>query len=137
MEGFQTKRAVKPTYVTISNFEFYDCLKEDADQGETNWTISRNARVGNRILLYICAPVSAVVAVATLATTPERNDDPSSEWFRHYMADMCGLRMLAEPITRAMLLDQFPGWRYWKQPRNSALVPAQFLEPLEQLLSGR
>jgi hypothetical protein len=125
---------MKRTFVTVSNAEFYDVLREDSDEGETNWTVSRHARRGDRVLLYICAPISAIVAVATISTDVELNDDPSSEWFGHYMADMHSLRMLAEPITRAALIEWLPSWGYWKQPRNSLQVPEQFLPILEEVL---
>jgi hypothetical protein len=125
---------MKAIYATPSNAAFYQTLLEDAVEGETNWTVNRHARRGDVMLLYVCAPVSAIVARATLATDPELNDDPACEWFGSYMADMHSLTMLAEPITRAALLRDFPQWGYWKQPHNSARVPKDYEAPLLRIL---
>jgi hypothetical protein len=59
------------TFTTISNQEFHDILLEDAVAGKTNWTVSKYCRPGDRILLYICAPVSAIVATGILARNLE------------------------------------------------------------------
>lgn len=124
---------MKSIYTTVSNAEFYDVLREDAEAGATNWTISKHARRGDKVLLYVCAPVSAIVAVATVATTPERDDNLQSEWWGHYLADMDDLRMLDQPITRHALRERFPDWGYWKQPRNSVRVPEQYSSAVASL----
>ena len=105
------------TYTTISNKEFYEVLQEDAAAGETNWTVSKHCRPGDRILLYICAPISAIVAVGILASDPTEDTDPTSIWFGHWLADITELRMLAEPLKRQNLIDEFPTWGYWRQAR--------------------
>lgn len=127
-------KTVKRTYVTPSNVAYYETLCEDAGAGESNWTISRHARRGDRMVLYICAPVSALVAVATIATHPELDDDPSSEWYGHHFADVRDLRLLREPIKRVVLRMAIPDWRYFKQPRNCVAVPPQFEPKLSELL---
>ena len=124
----------RSTFITVSNAEFYEVLLEDSEQGETNWTISRHARPGDRMLLYICKPISAVVAVCTVATMPEQIDDPTNEWFGSFMADMQSLQMLKEPIERTALIERFPTWGYWKQPRNSVRVPEPYVEQIDSLV---
>ena len=125
---------MKPTHITVTNVEFYEVLRDDAEAGETNWTVNRHARRGHRMLVYVCAPVSAVVAVATLATDATQDEDPASEWFGYFLADMHSLRMLREPLKREYLRAIFPAWGYWKQPRNSVRVPEHFQSRLESLL---
>jgi hypothetical protein len=122
------------TFTTISNQEFHEVLIEDAAAGETNWTVSKHCRPGDRILLYICAPVSAIVAVGILASQPEEVTVPSSIWFGHWLADITELRMLDQPLSRQTLLSEFPIWGYWRQPRNSVRVPEEYLPRLELLL---
>lgn len=122
-------------FTTITNAAFYEVLCEDAEGHQTNWTVNRNAKPGDEVLLYVCAPVSAIVAFAVIETAPELCEDPGSEWCGSYFADMHSLTMLEEPITRARLLAEFPGWKYWKQPRLSALVPPEFIEPLRRLIT--
>jgi uncharacterized protein YsxB (DUF464 family) len=127
---------MKNAYTTVSNAAFYEALREDSAEGETNWTINRHARRGDHVIMYVCAPVSAIVATATVATDPEQDDDPASEWFGHYLADMKDLTLLAEPVTRARLVADFPGWGYWKQPRNSVRVPERVLAGLKMLVGS-
>jgi hypothetical protein len=114
------------TFTTITNVAYYETLKADAGEGDTNWTINRHAKRGGQVLLYVCAPVSAIVAVAEVSDSPEREDDPTSEFIGLYFSNMHGLRMLAEPITRNMLLAAFPAWGYWKQPRTGVKVPVEY-----------
>lgn len=120
---------------TITNAAFYEILREDAEEHQTNWTVNRHAKPGDEILLYVCAPVSAIVAIGIIETVPELCEYPSSEWFRSYFADIHSLMMLEVPLTRAFLCAEFPAWRYWKQPRLSALVPPEFAEPIRRLIT--
>lgn len=114
----------RATYVTVSNAGYLEVLREDASAGgESNWTLSRHARPGDRVLLYLKAPVSAIVAWGGVASIPMREDDPSSPWHGHFMADLHGISMLPRPIERLSLCVAFPDWRYWKQPRQSVRVP--------------
>jgi hypothetical protein len=122
------------TYTTISNQEFHNVLLEDATVGDTNWMVSKHCRSGDRILLYICAPVSAIVATGILAGQPEEDSDPSSIWFGHWLAHITELEVLTEPLTRQSLILNFPTWGYWRQPRNSVRVPDEYLPRLERLL---
>lgn len=126
---------MKETFVTVTNAEFYDVLREDAAVGETNWTVSKHVRAGDRIALYVCAPVCALVAVGEASTDAEECDDPSNEWFGRHFIDIHGLRLLPEPLTRKILLDTFPGWGFWKQPRVGAKVPDACLPKVTELLA--
>jgi hypothetical protein len=121
-------------FTTSTNPAYYGSLVEDAAEQVTNWTISRHARPGDDVVLYVTAPISAIVAVATVETEPELCEDPRSEWLGKYFADMHSLRMLARPIERLSLRRAFYEWRYWKQPRQSVRVPDQYVEGLRALL---
>lgn len=125
----------KTTYITITNARFYDTIKEDASQGETNWTVNKSTKAGDTILLYVCAPVSAIVAVGTASIDSWREDDLNSPWYGSHMTDMHGLELLTTPITRARLMNHFPDWGYWKQPRICVAVKKQFIEQLEKLVA--
>lgn len=121
-------------YTTVTGIDYYESLREDAaNGGETNWTINRQARSGDRVLLYVCAPVSAIVAVASVVDPPYPDEDVQSIWFGRFFADLADLRMLEEPIQRATLLARLPDFKYWKQPRNSIAVPPEFLPVLGEL----
>lgn len=121
-------------FTSITSVDYYETLQQDAGAGgETNWTINKNARSGDRVLLYVCAPVSAIVAVATLTDDAYLEDEVNSPWYGRYFADMHALEMLALPVERKALLARLPDYKYWTQPRNSVLVPPKFLPVLEQL----
>ena len=114
-------------WTTVTNLEFYDALRRDAEfDGATNWTISRNARRGDVVFLYVCSPVSAIVAFGFLATDPAQEWDLNSPWYGQWFADISGLTMLEHPMTRTGLLTRFEGWGYWKQPHQSVRIPDKF-----------
>lgn len=125
---------MKQTYTTVTNPTFYDTLRADAAQGETNWTINPHARRGDTVLLYVCAPIMAIVATATLSTDAELLDDISSDFFGAFVADMHGLRLLEKPLTRAEMMRRLPEWGWPRQPRQSVRVPEEFRPQLERLL---
>lgn len=113
-------------YTTITNVAFYHALKEDALNGETEWSINRLARPGDMVLLYVCAPVSAIAATAFIAEPPYLEEDVNSPFFNTYFAKMDNLKMLDVSITRHQMRELFPDWRYWIQPRNSVVAPTEF-----------
>lgn len=125
---------MRDIYVTPSNAEFYEILQEDAAAGETNWTVNKNCRPGDVIALYICAPVSAIVATALIAAPPEKDEDAKSPWLGKYLADMENLQMLDEPLERIFLMKKFTGWKYFSQPRNAVKVPDDIAPALSILL---
>jgi hypothetical protein len=125
----------KRTFITVTNVEFYGVLREDATAGETNWTVSRHVRRGDRIALYVAVPVCAVVAVGDASTDAEYCDEPSSEWFGHHFIDIHGLRILPRPVTRAALLAECPGWGWPKMPGTGVRVPDAYLSTVERLLT--
>jgi len=124
-------------YTTITNVAYYETLREDARDGETRWTVNRHVRAGDQVILYVCAPVSAIVAVGEAEIDVELEEDPASPWMGRWFADLDGLRMLERPITRAELMRAFPAWGYWRQPRQSVAVPGEYVVELERLLTRR
>lgn len=63
------------TFTTITGADYYETLIEDSIEGFTEWSISEKASSGDRVLFYVCRPVSAIVAVAQLADAPRLEDD--------------------------------------------------------------
>jgi hypothetical protein len=121
-------------FTTVTNIEFYDILREDSAQGETNWTVSPHVRHGDLIALYVAAPISSIVAIGEATNDAEEDTDPSSVWFRHSLCDIHNLRMLDKPITRKELLIEIPEWRWPRQPRGPALVPPEYTPLLDALM---
>lgn len=127
---------MKRTYITVTNAEFYDVLREDAEAGETNWTVSRHVKAGDLIALYVAAPICSIVAVGEASTDAEYCDDPSNEWYGHHFIDIHGLRMLREPVKRARLLDECSGWGWPKMPGVGVRVPDAYLPTVERMLAA-
>lgn len=122
------------TFTTITNFDFYSTLQTDAKAGETDWSINKNTKAGDRVLLYVCAPVSSIVATAFIADAPYIDEDVNSPWFLTWFAKMENLKMLDHKITRLELKMTFPDWKYWSQPRNGIQVLPKYLTKLDELL---
>lgn len=125
------------TFTTITNVLYFHALQEDAKTGETDWSINKNAKPGDRVLLYVCAPISAIVATAYISDAPYLDEDINSMWFNTWFAEMEELKMLGIKITRHELREIFPDWGYWKQPRNSVLVEQKYLPKLDDVIKSR
>lgn len=111
----------------ISNEDFYTSLRADPETHVSNWTVTSHAQPGDRVALYICAPVQAIVAAATVATEPYLMDDPPhSEYFGKWLVNVEDLFWLTPPIGRKSLRAEFYEWRYWRQPRSSIIVPGKY-----------
>ena len=127
----------RATFITVSHADYLGTLLEDSSAGgESNWTLSRHARPGDRMLIYLKAPVSAIVAWGRVSSVPLRLDEPDSPWFGHFCADIEALSMTPSRVSRDALLNAFPMWRYWMQPRTSVRVPDEYIERLMSLAGG-
>lgn len=125
---------MKRIFITVTNPEFYEVLRDDAEGGETNWTVSKHVRAGDLIALYVAHPVCSIVAVGEASTDAEYCDEPGNEWFEHYFIDIHGLRMLTEPVTRARLLEECKGWGWPKMPGVGVRVPDAHLAAVARLI---
>lgn len=123
-------------YTTITNIAYYQALVEDAADGETCWSINKNAKPGDLVLLYVCAPISAVAATAVIADEPFLEESINSEFFGTWFAEMNDLALLKFPLERRWLVERFPAWGYWKQPRSSIAVPQAFEPELRRLIEA-
>lgn len=96
---------------------------------------NKNAKPGDVVLLYVCAPKSAIVATAIIADIPYLEENINSEFFNTWFAEMNELILLNTSISRHHLREIFPDWGYWKQPRNSVQVKTEYLSELLPLVA--
>lgn len=131
---------MKNAHITITTIDYLPSLEAEArgefEPGDTWWTVNRHVKAGDELYIYVCAPVQAIVAVGLAASDAAPNDNPQSEFFGGYMAEMENVRMLPKLIPRLALCDAFPEWRYWRQPRQSVRVPAEFVARLAEVIEG-
>lgn len=101
--------------------EYFDTLPKGGDS--TSWTINSRAAVGDEVLFYLSAPVSSLVARGTVASPPEREEDPNSDWPGHYLADVAEVRPLPRRVHIRELRAEFPEWGWLRSPIRSSPVP--------------
>ena len=108
---------------------FEDCMAS----GIAYWTLHKDARVGDRILFYITAPWSSVVAMGKVSSTPEYQPNPNEHWHKHWLGEVSELE-----VTRATAMRElrqcFPEWKQIFYLRQNARVPVEIIEPLLELL---
>lgn len=111
------------------------------ENGEMLWTCPRTVRAGDVMLIYLLAPVSAIVARAEFSGDAFVMDDFDSDWFGKPMASYERVRMFAEPIALHELRLIFPEWHWTHRPQGSVKVPEneklQLKRPFAELIAGR
>lgn len=125
---------VKRVFVTATSPDYLETLREDAQTGVSNWTLSRHARPADRLLLYVTAPVMSFVAQARVVTVPELLVEADNSFRGSYCADIADLAMLRVLLSRSLLLSQLKGWGWPKQPRQSVRVPDAYVQKLLKLV---
>lgn len=105
------------------------------DEG-TNWTVNSQAVVGDQVLFYLSAPLSALVARGTVTSPPKRRNNPRARWYGHYMADIDAITLLPRRIPVRELKAEFPQWRWLLSPIKSSRIPEDIVAPLEALIAN-
>jgi hypothetical protein len=130
------QKIVRRTFVTSTSEPYLFNLVEDAQMGETNWTLSRHAQKGDRLLLYVTAPVMAIVAEAFVSSQPEMILEADHPYRGSYCADLTGLHIFRNWIARDVLLSKLKGWGWPKQPRQCVQVPDAYVKKLLKLVEA-
>lgn len=122
------------TCIGTPRLHLEDLKLDIRDHGTTVWTINKDAKRGERVIIYMTSPVSAFVAVGVLVTDawPEPQ---GSEWEGFWMAEVGELSWLPVPATRGELLSRIPAWRYMYSPIRSQVVDPRHVPELERMLN--
>jgi hypothetical protein len=94
--------------------------------GTASWASLKGARPGDRVLIYIRSPHSALVAKAEVLANPVKGrvgDYP-------YRAKTGRFRLLPNPLNIQDLKREFPRWAWLRYPRSKAAVPQEYAEHL-------
>lgn len=126
----------RKTFITVTSQDYLASLEEDAGEGESNWTLGKNSnpRKGDRLLLYCKAPISGLVAVARIASTPELIEEADHEFRGNYCADINEIRLLGAYVHRETIVAAIPAWGWPKQPRTCVQVPDAYTVKLMELI---
>ncbi len=68
-------------------------LEEVLFAGLTRWTLHKEAAIGDRVLFYITAPTSAVVAMGRVSESPEYQPNPNENWYKHWLGEVSDLEL--------------------------------------------
>lgn len=105
-----------------------------AKGGSTRWTINRNAEVGDELLIYLTAPISAFVARGIVSSVPSIDEDLNGDWQEHYMSEIEDVSLVPERVHIKILRARFPEWRWLISPIPSTRVPDEVLDRLRVLV---
>lgn len=98
--------------------------------GTTTWSSLKGAKPGDRVLIYIRQPLSALFAEAeVLAAAVKSNSDDYA-----YRAKLGRFKLLPRPLDIQELKREFPGWAWLRFPRGKATVPTDYARRLWKLV---
>jgi hypothetical protein len=98
--------------------------------GTANWSSLKDARPGDRVLIYIQRPHSALVAKAEVLDAAVKGKPGDYR----YRAKTGRFKLLGNPLTIRDLKRLFPGWAWLRFPRGKEVVPPQYANRLWRLV---
>lgn len=124
------------TFLVLGSDDDYGLLLKDfVLEAKTGWTLHKDAKIGDRILFYITAPTSAIVAMGKVSSEPEYQPNPNEAWYKHWLGEVSELE-LTLPTPMRELRRLFSEWRQLFYLRQNARVPADIVAPLLELLKA-
>ena len=107
--------------------EDYEGLHEMAKDGSTSrWSSTKTAKVGDRVLIYIAKPHSALIAKAEVISPAKKGKE--GDW--QYVAKIGNVELLPNQLTIKQLKTIFPKWGHLKMFRSKCHVPAEYAKQL-------
>lgn len=99
------------------------------------WSCPKEAQVGDRVMIYVAAPISSIVATAEVKSLPVSGSERGRIW--RYMAKIGPIRLLASPIPFDEMRRLCPRWKWLNYPRAYAYVPPKEAKALLKRASQR
>jgi hypothetical protein len=98
--------------------------------GVVSWSSLKDSRPGDRVLIYIRQPHSALIAKAEVTGRAQKGTQGDYA----YRARTGRFRLLRNPLTLHELQRVFPRWGWLRYPRGKAVVPPQYAKRLWELV---
>lgn len=102
-----------------------------AGQSSPSWGCPKKTRAGNRLLIYIIRPESAIIATAVALTDAEPG---KGNW--RYVAKIGRIRILEHPITLEEMHFMFPKWAWLRFPRAYTYLDSKVASRLWRRAEG-
>ena len=111
--------------------EDYSALVESSGTADTfSWSSLKDAKPGDRVLIYIVAPHSRLIAKAEVISFPVKGKPGDFA----YRANIGKVRLLKNQVTLDQLRKSFPNWTWLIQPRSKATVPEEYQAKLWKMV---
>jgi predicted transcriptional regulator len=101
--------------------------------GTTNWSSLKGARPGDRALIYIQSPHSALVAKAEVLAKPVKGKPGDYA----YRVKLGRFELLPNRVSIQDMKGEFPRWAWLRYPRGKAVVPDRYARRLWKLVYGK
>lgn len=109
----------------------YKGIHEMAKDGSTSrWSSTKTAKVGDRVLIYIAKPHSALIAKAEVLSPAKKGRE--GDW--QYIAKIGNVELLPNQLTIKQLKTIFPKWGHLRMFRSKCNVPAEYAKQLWKMV---
>lgn len=129
----------KTFYILLGGAEHHRFFTNNADYSDQQWfwTVPKTARRGDLALVYLCAPVSAIVGSVEITAEPFYNVDMFPAWKDNWMAEIGRVRYARSRPELGIkgLRELFPDWGWLRYPRGKARIPAEIVPALLKLIN--
>lgn len=112
------------------NGDYSAVQRRAGTNGTMNWSALKDSRPGDRALIYIQRPHSALIAKAEVLGSAVRGAPGDYA----YRAKVGKFELLPNRLSIETLKEEFPHWAWLKLPRGKAIVPTQYAAKLWKLV---
>lgn len=129
-------------FIVQGSSDHLESLNEEALNYEPDfemcWTCPATVKKGDKMLIYLLAPISAIVGEATFTSDAFQMNDTESEWFGKKMATYDFVKIYQEPISLHELRTLFPEWHWTQRPQGAVKIPEKaelnLVKPFQELI---
>jgi len=116
----------------VGNNDYSTLIKFAGTPKEFSWSSIKDAKPGDRVLIYIVAPHSRLIAKAEVLSFPVKGETGDFA----YRADIGKVKLLKNQITLDQMRKAFPKWSWLIQPRSKARVPDENQQKLWKMVNA-